>query len=116
MKSKKAFCLLLSLVLIVLLLGSCGLRKKDVTGIWVANYTYTGNVFVDVLQIKDDGTYTDVATKNGTFCKDKVGTWEINGNTLELRASGERGYYPYDYENGNLVMHSEGFDIVYTKK
>lgn len=101
-----AFALVLSMCLC---LTACGVSKDDVVGTWTGTWTYNGNSFAKAFVLSETGTYASTTLKNGAQHKVEMGTYEINGNKVELHPENEMGTTVYKFKNGTLINNDHVF-------
>ena len=105
---KKALALIL-LVVLCLSLAACTASKDDLVGTWSGSWEYEGNLFVETFTLTENGTYTSTLYKNGNLNKTESGTYEIDGNTVDLHPTGEGSWTSYDYKGGKLINNDHEF-------
>ena len=104
MKKIKNLIVTILLCVICLSLCSCSVTKKDIVGMWEREYTNKENVYTTVIELKEDGTYTQTISKNGVTGGTEKGTYDINGKKIRLCEDGNEGAYTeYKYRNGKLA-------------
>ena len=97
MKRAISFILVLSLCFS---LAACA-TKKAVIGTWEGNWSYDGADIHIILSISEDNTYSKASYRNGLFRGGETGTWELDGNELELYHDSVTT--PYDFNGSTLV-------------
>ena len=121
----KLGCLLLVMIMAVSL-AACG--SKGIAGNYELESVETGGMtlkideFLDLLgsdvefevtlKINEDGTFKMSSNMMGE--KEEVeGTWEQNGDTLNMTADGSS--IPATYKDGKITMESDGMGLVFSK-
>lgn len=101
---------LLMVCIMVLSMTGCSVAKEEVVGTWTGSWVYNGNSYTEAIVLSEDNTYATAMYKNGEYYKAEVGTYEIDGRSVDLHPDGNEGTTtPYDYKGGKLVNNDHEF-------
>ena len=114
---KKAFCIIL-LVVLLLSLTACGNQTGMLTalkdGVWTRKSVILGTVFIKTYDFGNDG-HVDMASTTGGKTSYTSATYEVQADKIVLTYDdGEIMNIEYTYENGNLELFlvSDSGDII----
>ena len=77
-------------------------KPEDIIGLWEASYTYNGNDFSILLEIRNDETFTYLIWKNDEFSECITGDYGIEGKEINL------------YDDTALVHHGKAIVLGYS--
>jgi len=113
-ENTKKICVLLAMVLICATVTACG-EPADLTadyavGIWSADYTENGASIAVSVALNAYGEYGLVKYVNNEYTAAEIGTYEINGNTVNVYKSGDAtASMIFEYSGGMLVNKGHKF-------
>ena len=99
---KKVVSVLMLVVMALSMIG-CSVSKEEVIGTWSGSWVYNGNSYSSAFVLAEDNTYASATYKNGSFYETEVGTYEIDGGSVDLHPDGNTGITrSYDFKGGKL--------------
>ena len=110
-KTIKFISVCMSLVIMCLLLISCGVSKDEIVGTWY--YSSDDDAFTLMYDF-DESNECIRGTYIGTFLMEtETGYYKIEGNKIIVTLNDGKTVISYEYDNGTLVQ--EGTGAIYLK-